>query len=129
GALTSLVFSPNAPIIGASAAVFGVMLAFAMFWPDVLLMVWGIIPVPARLLVILTTVMTLFFIGGGFQAGTAHFAHLGGYAGAYLYLKWLDRSRTAFKRKATTVSGTLPKVEGWKSIDLASVHEVNREQL
>src|SRR5437867_9890085 len=34
GALTSFAFSPEAPIIGASAGVFGVSLAFAMFWPD-----------------------------------------------------------------------------------------------
>jgi membrane associated rhomboid family serine protease len=34
GALLSLVFTPTAQIIGASAGVFGVMLAFAHFWPD-----------------------------------------------------------------------------------------------
>src|SRR5262245_23812197 len=34
GALLSMIFSPLSPIIGASAGVFGVMLAFAHFWPD-----------------------------------------------------------------------------------------------
>ena len=60
GALLSFIFSPNSPIIGASAGVFGVMLAFAYYWPDTPIHIWGIIPVPARILVIITTVLALF---------------------------------------------------------------------
>src|SRR3954468_116766 len=59
GALLSLVFS-DAPIIGASGGVFGVMLAFAYFWPDAPIMIWGIIPVPAAVLVVITTILALF---------------------------------------------------------------------
>lgn len=40
GALLSVAFAPNAAIIGASAAVFGVMLAFAMFWPRDQILIW-----------------------------------------------------------------------------------------
>jgi membrane associated rhomboid family serine protease len=130
GALLSFVFSPGAPIIGASAGVFGVMMGFAHFWPDAPIMIWGIIPVPARILVIITTIFALFSGFGGRGGGVAHFAHLGGYAGAYLYLKWLDRARGAFRRKAKTAPVELTqRLDGWKSIDLKSVHEVNREQV
>src|SRR5687767_8066113 len=41
GALVSFIFSPNAPIIGASAGVFGVMMAFAYFWPHAPIHIWG----------------------------------------------------------------------------------------
>lgn len=130
GALLSFAFSPGAAIIGASAGVFGVMLAFAYFWPDAPIMIWGIIPVPARILVIITTLIAFWFGFGGRGGNIAHFAHLGGYAGAYLYLKWLDRARTQFKRKAVAPTPVAArKSENWKAIDVSRVHEVNREQL
>lgn len=129
GALLSFAFS-GAPIVGASAGIFGVMMAFAYFWPDTPIMIWGIIPVPARILVILTTVIALFSIRTGAQSGIAHFAHLGGYAGAYLYLKWLQRSRQAFKRKVMSAPPEAAKrVSAWRSVDVSKVHEVNREEL
>jgi hypothetical protein len=130
GAILSFVFSPGAPIIGASAGVFGVMLAFAYFWPHAPIHIWGVIPVPARVLVIVTTVIALVSGFGGAGRGIAHFAHLGGYAGAYLYLRWLGRSRAAFKRRATAAPAEPGRrAVDWKSIDLTSVHEVNREEI
>jgi len=129
GAALSMLFS-GAPIIGASAGVFGVMMAFAYFWPDAPIMIWGIIPVPAAVLVVITTVFALFSGFTGAQGGIAHFAHLGGYAGAFLYLKWMQRSRAAFKKKALAGPPLRdPRVQSWKSIDVGKVHEVNREEL
>ncbi len=130
GALLSFAFSPNAMIVGASAGVFGVMLAFAYYWPNETILIWGILPIPARVLVIITT---LFALLGGFSGasdGTAHFAHLGGYAGAYLFLKWIERSRHQFRRKVNEVPRSADqKVAAWKKIDRSKVHEVNREEL
>src|SRR5690606_15898834 len=90
GGLLSLFFTPFAVIVGASGAVFGVQLAFAMFYPRDRIFIWGIIPVEARVLVVIMTAITLYggFSGGG---GVAHFAHLGGYIGAWVYLKWLEK--------------------------------------
>lgn len=130
GALLSVIFSPGSPIIGASGGVFGVMLAFAWFWPHETILIWGILPVPARVLVILTTLLALWSGFGGVGGGIAHFAHLGGYLGAFLYLRWLDRKRTAFKRRATAAAPeAVRRVAGYKAIDLASVHEVNRQEV
>jgi membrane associated rhomboid family serine protease len=129
GAVASTIFSFGSPIIGASAGVFGVMMGFAHFWPHTPIHIWGVIPVPARMLVIITTVIAIYYgyRGGG---GVAHFAHLGGYAGAFLYLKWLDRQRGSFKKKITAApKETVAKLEGWKSIDRQRIHEVNRDEV
>jgi membrane associated rhomboid family serine protease len=134
GALLSFLFSPGAPIVGASAAVFGVMLAFAYFWPDAPIHIWGIIPVPARILVIITTVLALWSGLSGARSGIAHFAHLGGYVGAFLYLRWLDRGRAAFRKRATGGSSggrivERPRITKRPAIDMSTVHEVNRDEV
>jgi membrane associated rhomboid family serine protease len=132
GALLSFALAPNAPIIGASAGVFGVMLAFAHYWPNDVIMIWGIIPVPARLLVILTTILAFWMGFGGSRDGVAHFAHLGGYAGAWLYLLLMDRSRKAFRKKASApLPAAAEKVDTgrWKAIDVSKIHAVNREEV
>jgi membrane associated rhomboid family serine protease len=130
GALLSVVFSAGSPIVGASGGVFGVMLAFAWFWPDEKIFIWGVLPVPARMLVIITTLFALWSGFGGVGGGIAHFAHLGGYLGAFLYLHWLDRKRTRFKREATSAPpDAVRRVAGYRAIDLARVHEVNREEV
>lgn len=130
GALLSVMFSPGSPIIGASGGVFGVMLAFAWFWPHERIYLWGVVPVPARMLVIITTLFALWSGFGGMGSGIAHFAHLGGYLGAFVYLRWLDRKRTAFKRQATAPPpDAARRVAGYKAIDLTTVHEVNREEI
>lgn len=130
GALLSVLFSPGSPIIGASGGVFGVMLAFAWFWPEEKIFIWGVLPVQARVLVILTTLFALWSGFGGVGGGIAHFAHLGGYLGAFLYLRWLDRKRTAFKRKATAAApDAVRRVAGYRAIDLSAVHEVNRGEI
>jgi membrane associated rhomboid family serine protease len=129
GALLSVIFSSGS-IVGASGGVFGVMLAFARFWPDEKILIWGVLPVPARVLVIVTTLFALWSGFGGVSSGIAHFAHLGGYLGAFLYLRWLDHKRTAFKRQATAASpDAARRVAGYKAIDLATVHEVNRGEV
>ena len=78
GALLGLFMAPNAQLIGASGGVFGVMLAFAWFWPDTPIHIWGIIPIPARMLVIITTLVSIWSQFGGVRSNVAHFAHLGG---------------------------------------------------
>lgn len=130
GAAASLAFSFASPIVGASAGVFGVMMGFAHFWPHAPIHIWGIIPVPARMLVIITTVLAIWSGFGGSSSRIAHFAHLGGYAGAYLYLKWLDRKRGEFRRRVSAAPKEADeRLESWKSIDRSRIHEVNRDEV
>jgi membrane associated rhomboid family serine protease len=131
GGLLSIIFAPFSPIIGASGAVFGVQLAFAMKWPRDKIFIWGVLPIEARWLVVLTTVMSLYGGFGGGAGGVAHFAHLGGYLGAFAYLKWLDL-RAPAKQWQRKVAGPPPSavpVGDWQRVDLNSVHEANRDEV
>lgn len=128
GALFSFM-TPSAAIIGASGAIYGVEMAYAYFWPRDQIYIWGVLPIEARWLVLITVGMQLFFIrqGGG---GVAYFAHLGGFAGAFLYLKWLERNRGSRKFQAATAPRPVdPRLNNWRSVDPSRVHEVNRDEL
>ncbi len=130
GALLSFIFAPRAAIVGASAAVFGVMLAFAMFWPRDQIMIWGIIPIEARWLVVITTFLALWSGLSGSRGGVADFAHLGGYLGAYIFLKLIDPARRIAQFRASTIApAPKEKLSNWKRVDVTKVHEVNREEL
>lgn len=94
GAILSFLFAGSA-IIGASAAVYGVGLAFALSWPDTPIYIWGIFPVPAKILFTIIVAFSLFSAFSGRADGVAHFAHLGGIAAAFVYLKLDGRRRTS----------------------------------
>ncbi len=83
------------PTIGASGAVFGILLAFAWYFPRQKLFVIPIpIPIPAWLFVTLYGVLELFLGVTGREQGVAHFAHLGGMlGGALCILYWRARHR------------------------------------
>jgi len=132
GALLSLALAPFVPIIGASGAIMGVLMAYAMYWPRERVYIWGILPVEAWLLV---GVYVLFDIGG-FGAGIAHFAHLGGFATGFIYLKWLDlRSPArAWRKRVSPSAPRRPLVNGdplraWREIRLDDLHPINRDEI
>jgi membrane associated rhomboid family serine protease len=83
------------PVIGASGGVFGLLLAFAWYFPrQRLLLLFPPIPMPAWLFVTLYGALELFLGVTGAEAGVAHFAHLGGMLGGALsILYWRMRGR------------------------------------
>jgi membrane associated rhomboid family serine protease len=133
GALLSLLFSPNAAIIGASGAVYGVMLCFAYYWPRDQILIWGVLPVEARVMVIAMTVISLFAARSG-AGGIAHFAHLGGFLGGWLALKWFER-RPELKKWQAKARPVVPKESSesslarWRRIRRDNLHEVNQAEL
>ena len=136
GALLSFPFTPRAAIVGASGAVFGVLLGFALYWPKERIYVWGILPVEARGLVIIMTALSLFGGFGGAGGGVAHFAHLGGFMGGFLYIKWWERTSPAAQFRAKARPGAQPKARGddaelkrWQRIRRDDMHPVNQEEL
>jgi len=82
------------PTIGASGGVFGLLLAYAMYFPDNrVMLLFPPIPMPARTFVVLYAVLELFLGVTGSQEGVAHFAHLGGMIGAWLLLRYWRGAR------------------------------------
>ncbi|MDR0448371.1 MAG: rhomboid family intramembrane serine protease [Treponema sp.] len=73
-------------LLGASGALFAVELAFAAFFPDAIIYIWGIIPLRAPVMVLGFTALELFFSVTGTQRGVAHLTHLSGFAMGWLYL-------------------------------------------
>lgn len=81
------------PSIGASGAIYGVLLAFALLFPHRTIFLY-FFPLPARYAVIVMGLLAFFASVGGYQAGINHVAHLGGLLFGLLYLKgrgWLYR--------------------------------------
>ncbi|MFC3650616.1 rhomboid family intramembrane serine protease [Dyella humi] len=77
------------PTLGASGAIFGLLLAFGMLYPHVKLMLMFIpIPMPAWLLVSGYGAVELVLGVFGWQPDVAHFAHLGGMLGGFLMIEY-----------------------------------------
>ena len=131
GALFSIMLAPRNPILGASGAVLGVLMAFARFWPRERLLIWGVVPVEARWLVIIYAALdVLGGFGGVGRGGVANFAHLGGFAGALLYLLFLERRQGARRFKAAATPRVPDDALGaWQKVDRNSIHAVNRDEV
>jgi len=73
-------------LLGASGAVYAVLLAFATYFPDAHLYVMGIFPIRAPILVLGFAAIALFSQVFSVSSGIAHLTHLAGFGFAYLYL-------------------------------------------
>lgn len=83
------------PTVGASGGVFGLLLAYGLFFPRrTIMLIFPPIPLPAWLFVTLYGILELYLGVTGTQAGVAHFAHLGGMLGGYLLIRyWRAQAR------------------------------------
>lgn len=126
-AILSFFFSPFSAVIGASGAVYGVMLGFARYWPREKLYIWFVLPIEARWMVIIMTVLSLYGGFGGGQGNIAHFAHLGGFLGGFLCLKWFEwRSVVRQLRKDAPPKVCGSDMQKWARIQRERLHPVNR---
>jgi membrane associated rhomboid family serine protease len=146
GAVLSLLFQGGEvrPIVGASGAVYGVLMAYAVIWPRTVIHIWAILPVQAWVLAVFMVAVSLFSGFGGTGGNVAHFAHLGGLAVGFGYLRiweWKKGSaRREFQRKLNTIpgngggvtasfSGDGAMLSRWERIDVEGLHELNREEV
>ena len=92
--LTQLVSTPT---VGASGAVFGVLLAFGMLFPNALLYIYFAIPVKAKYFVIFYGLLELYAgISNNPADNVAHFAHLGGMIFGFLLIKYWRKNSNTF---------------------------------
>ncbi len=79
----------GAPTIGASGAVFGILLAFGMMFPErYIMLLIPPIPIKAKYFVAIFGGIELFFGVTGTRSGIAHFAHLGGMVVGFLLIRY-----------------------------------------
>lgn len=92
-----LTMKENIPMVGASGAIFGVLLAFGMLFPNTLLYVYFLIPIKAKYFVILYGAIELYM---GMQNNpgdnVAHFAHLGGMLFGFILIKYWQKKGKNF---------------------------------
>jgi rhomboid family protein len=140
GALAQTAFATSAPMIGASAAVYAIVIGFAYYWPHEVLILFPI-PIPVKAWVLATGYIALSVYQGvtGAANGVAHFAHLGGAAAGFAFIKWWEWRRGAAKRDFQSKMrpetskggfvGDRMALARWKGISMAGLHELNREEV
>ncbi len=83
----NIIMSP-APTIGASGAIYGIMLAYALRWPDRLIYIYFLFPVKMKYFIAFLALISFFSTFNAYGSGIAHAAHLGGIVIGFIYLKY-----------------------------------------
>jgi membrane associated rhomboid family serine protease len=89
-------FGSGGPTVGASGAIYGVLIAFGMTYPDRPIFLYFLLPIRARYFVLIYIFLEIYAGVTGTQDGIAHFAHLGGAAVGLIYLL-IDQRRLPFQ--------------------------------
>ncbi len=74
-------------LLGASGSIYGVLLLYAVLFPQSKIYIWGILPIPAPLLVLIYGIITIYSQMFSRNSNVAHLAHLSGFVFAWLYLQ------------------------------------------
>ncbi len=82
--ITPLLGGSVGPTIGASGAIYGVMVAFALLFPNRLIFLYFLIPVKAKYLITGLVIFEYFYVGSA-SGNIAHLAHLGGAVAGFVY--------------------------------------------
>ena len=115
GGILNTVLLPNqiVPSIGASAGIYGVLLAYGLIYPERIVYFYFLFPIKMKHFVLLMGAISLYSSIVASQSGIAHLAHLGGMGFGYVYLRWgnpwgwakiyLDKYRLARRRRRLRV--------------------------
>ena len=79
-------FGLNVLLVGASGAIYALLLTYAVIFPRSKIYIWGILPVPAPILILVYAIIEFGSQLTGSGGGIAHMTHLAGFAVAWLYL-------------------------------------------
>jgi membrane associated rhomboid family serine protease len=88
--LCTVVSSPYQviPVVGASGAIYGLLLAFGWLFPNRLIYIYFLVPVPAKYFVVIFGLIELYSSIEGTGGGVAHLTHLGGLIFGILYMAY-----------------------------------------
>ena len=114
--------------VGASGAIYGLLLGYGMYFPDRPIYLYFIFPIPAKYFVMIVGAIAFLSALGGPGGGVAHAAHLGGLVVGYLYLKglrarpfdeikyrWLRWKMGRARSRFDVYSGGRSSDDDWKS--------------
>lgn len=101
GSITHLIV----PVVGASGAVFGVMLAYGLIFSERTIYFMMLFPLKAKHFVMIIAAVEMLWILTGTQAGVANVAHLGGFVAGFVYLTYQTRKKQGKKRKKKAQRG------------------------
>jgi len=94
------------PMIGASGAIYGILLAYGLTFPESVILVMMIIPMKAKYAVMLFGLIELMSTAGNSSGGVAHLAHLGGMLTGFVFLKLTVPSLSAGLAGGGSLGGT-----------------------
>ena len=114
--------------VGASGAIYGLLLGYGMYFPDRPIYLYFVFPIPAKYFVMIIGAIAFLSALGGPGGGVAHTAHLGGLVVGYLYLKglrarpfdeikyrWLRWKMGRARSRFDVYSGGRSSEDDWKS--------------
>ncbi|MBV6445277.1 MAG: Rhomboid protease GlpG [Ignavibacteriaceae bacterium] len=96
--LTPYLGMGDSPTVGASGAIYGVMIAFALFNPDRSIYIYFLFPVKAKYLIAFLVIMDLMMVNNA-ASNVAHLAHIGGAITGFLFLFFDKETWFPFKDK------------------------------
>ena len=112
--------------VGASGAIYGIMVAYALYYPDRLVFIYFLIPVKVKYLVGFLAVLSFVSTMNAQSDGIAHAAHLGGIVVGFLYLKI---SRIGYRLKNLLKSTTAKKKFTYRSGEEDAKLEYYRQKI
>jgi len=113
----NLIFEPSStiPIVGASGAIYGILLAFGFMFPERPIYIYFLFPIRAKYFVLIFGAISFMSAFSARSDGIAHFAHLGGMIIGYLFLR-LDWRNQGFTEKIRSLFSKRPKMKiHWKN--------------
>jgi membrane associated rhomboid family serine protease len=104
--LIAPLFTVTGPTVGASGAIYGVLIAFGMMFPTRPIFLYFLLPIQAKYFVLMYIALELYAGVNGTSDGVAHFAHLGGAAIGFVYML-LDRRQSTIENFWTRTVGRM----------------------
>lgn len=119
GGIAHLIMSPTlggggAPLVGASGAIFGLLIGFGLLYPEQPIYLYFFFPIKAKYFVAIYIALEVVFLSNGSSDGVSHLAHLGGAIVGIVYMLISVGAPTIISNFRSTRSRSTNKVNGWQ---------------